>query len=126
MAEHHTHGNDGKKMAEKEANAMAKHGLTERAEKGRALSGSISVRGGTIEGIVVSAKAPKTVTVERILTKYVPKYERYKKIKSRVKAHNPETISAKEGDRVLIGETRKLSKTKSFVVMEILERGKDA
>src|SRR3989338_3070403 len=83
---------------------------------------NLSVRGSVLTGLVVSAKAPKTVTVERIITKYVPKYERYKKIKSRVKAHNPESLNAKEGDMVLIGETRKLSKTKNFVVMQIMKR----
>jgi len=81
-----------------------------------------SVRGAVLTGLVVSAKAPKTVTVERIITKYVPKYERYKKTKSKVKAHNPESINAKEGDMVVIGETRKISKTKNFVVLEILKK----
>ena len=79
-----------------------------------------SIRGNIFEGKVVSAKANKTVTVERILTQYLAKYERYKKIRSRLKAHNPESINAKEGDWVRVGETRRISKTKSFVVMEIL------
>src|SRR3989338_9977639 len=83
---------------------------------------NLSVRGSVLTGLVVSAKAPKTVTVERIITKYVPKYERYKKTKSKVKAHNPDSIGAKEGDIVTIGETRKLSRTKSFVVIEIVKR----
>jgi len=83
----------------------------------------VSVRGNTLTGLVVSAKAPKTVTVERKITSYVSKYQRYKKGKSKIQAHNPESINAKEGDTVKIGETRKLSKTKSFIVLEILEKG---
>src|SRR3989338_375816 len=82
-----------------------------------------SVRGQLLTGIVVSAKAPKTVTVERQITKYIKKYERYKKAKSKVQAHNPQEINAKEGDMVLIGETRKISKTKNFVVLKILKSG---
>jgi len=82
-----------------------------------------SVRGALLTGTVVSARAPKTVTIERIITRYMPKYERYKKIKSRVRAHNPENINAKEGDVVKIGETRKISKTKSFIVVEIVKKG---
>ncbi|MCR4368424.1 MAG: 30S ribosomal protein S17 [archaeon] len=82
-----------------------------------------SVRGAAFVGLVSSAKMPKTVTVERTLTRYIPKYERYKKTKSKVKAHNPETINAKEGDIVRIGETRKISKTKSFIVLEIIKEG---
>ncbi len=82
--------------------------------------GSISIRGNVFTGKVVSAKPQKTVVVKREITHYVPKYERYKKISSKIAAHNPECISAKEGDIVRIGETRKLSKTKSFVIMEIV------
>ena len=80
-----------------------------------------SVRGNIFTGTVVSAKSPKTVIVERTLTHFVKKYERYKKVKSRIPAHNPLEINAKEGDTVRIGETRKLSKTKSFIVLEIMK-----
>ena len=83
------------------------------------------IRGNIYYGKVVSAKANKTVTVERELVQYLPKYERYKKIRSRVKAHNPISISAKEGDWVKIGETRRISKTKSFIVMEVLSGKKE-
>jgi small subunit ribosomal protein S17 len=77
------------------------------------------IRGDIFVGKVVSAKANKTVSVEREITHYVRKYERYKKVKSKISAHNPGNI-AKEGDMVRIGETRKISKTKSFAVMEVL------
>ena len=82
----------------------------------------MSVRGAVLQGKVVSARMAKTVVVQRTIVRYVPKFERYKKIRSKVKAHNPPEINAKEGDIVKIGETRKLSKTKSFVVLEIIKR----
>ncbi|MCD6247784.1 MAG: 30S ribosomal protein S17 [Candidatus Diapherotrites archaeon] len=82
--------------------------------------GNVKVRGATFIGKVISAKPTRTVTVERTLIEYVPKFERYKKKRSRIHAHNPECVNAKEGDTVLIGETRKLSKTKSFVVLKVL------
>jgi small subunit ribosomal protein S17 len=78
----------------------------------------LSIRGNVFTGKVISDKRNKTVTVERKLTQFNPKYERYKKIKSKVAAHNPPEINAKEGDIVKIGETRKISKTKSFIVLE--------
>lgn len=81
--------------------------------------GHLKVRGNIFSGTVKSAKSPKTASIERALFRYVPKYERYKKTKSRVYAHNPECINAQEGDTVTIGETRKLSKTKCFVVLKI-------
>ncbi len=83
--------------------------------------GSLSVRGNLIEGKVVRAKAPKTVLVERELIKYIPKYERYRKVRSRIAAYCPDCIALREGDVVQIGETRKLSKTKSFAVLKKVE-----
>ena len=85
------------------------------------IHGQLKVRGGEFLGRVVSAKAAKSATVERQLVKRVSKYERHKKIRSKVYAYNPECISAKEGDTVKIGETRKLSKTKSFAILEIVK-----
>jgi len=86
--------------------------------------GSISVRGNVFTGAVISAKPSKTVIVERVIVKFVPKYERYAKSKSRVYAHNPDCIGAKEDDIVRVGETRRLSKTKSFVVLKIVGKKK--
>ena len=84
------------------------------------IHGVISVRGTLFTGVVVSAKPGKTVAVERTIVRYVPKYERYAKSKSRIYAHNPNCINAKEDDIVKVGETRKLSKTKSFVVLKVV------
>jgi ribosomal protein S17 len=55
--------------------------------------------------------------------KYIPKYERYERRKTRVTAHNPDCIKAKEGDVVVIGECRSLSKTKSFIILAKLAEG---
>ncbi|MFH1257187.1 MAG: 30S ribosomal protein S17 [Candidatus Diapherotrites archaeon] len=90
-----------------------------------ALHGSLKVRGNLFTGKVVSAKAEKTVVVEREIMHFVHKYERYKKTVSRIAAYNPKCIDAKENDIVKIGETRRLSKTKSFVVLEKIGHAKD-
>ncbi len=78
----------------------------------------ISTRGRTFTGVVVSDKMSKTVTVEWTRRQYIPKYERYQIRRTRVKAHNPEEIDAREGDIVTIKETRPLSKTKHFIVIK--------
>ena len=80
-------------------------------------------RGREFVGTVISARMQKTVTVEWERRKYIQKYERYLKARTRIKAHNPSTLAAEEGDVVRIRECRPLSKTKSFVVVEKL--GKD-
>jgi len=82
---------------------------------------TLKTRGRTFKGVVVSSKAQKTVTVEWNRRVYVPKYERYQNKRSKVKAHNPEEIDAKEGDTVIINECRPISKTKKFVVTEVVK-----
>jgi small subunit ribosomal protein S17 len=86
------------------------------------MENNISVRGKSFVGTVVSSKMHRTVVVEWERRVLIPKYERYEKRKSKVKAHNPDTINAQEGDIVRIQETRPLSKTKHFVVLEILTK----
>jgi small subunit ribosomal protein S17 len=73
-----------------------------------------------MDGTVVSDKAARTVVVQREYLKYVSKYERHEKRKSKLHAHNPDCIAAKIGDRVRLAECRPLSKTKTFVVVQVL------
>jgi small subunit ribosomal protein S17 len=72
-------------------------------------------------GLVVSDKMNKTrvVAVERTFRH--PRYERVIKRTSRFKAHD-ERNEAHVGDRVLIIETRPLSKDKRWRIKEILQR----
>jgi small subunit ribosomal protein S17 len=72
-------------------------------------------------GLVVSDKMSKTrvVAVERSFRH--AQYERVIKRTSRFKAHD-ERNEAHVGDRVLIVETRPLSKDKRWRIKEILER----
>ena len=74
-------------------------------------------------GRVVSDKADKTVTV--MLERQVkhPLYGKYIKRSTKVHAHD-EDNSCGQGDLVRILECRPLSKTKSWRVVEIMERAK--
>lgn len=81
---------------------------------------TVGVRGKVFTGLVVNDKMTRTVTIVWTRRTYVPKYERYEKKKSKLKAHNPNCIGAKKGDVVRIVETRPLSKTKHFTVIEVL------
>ncbi len=81
--------------------------------------GELPVRGQVLRGVVVSDKMNSTVVVQRAFVKKVAKYERYEKRKTKVHAHNPPCMNAKAGDNVTIAECRPLSKTKSFVVVEV-------
>ena len=81
--------------------------------------GELPVRGQILEGIVTSDKAERTITVERSFYKFIRKFERYEKRKSKINAHKPDCIDLKVGDSVKIAECRPLSKTKHFVVIEV-------
>lgn len=83
--------------------------------------GSITVRGSIIKGKVLSSRMTDSVIVGWDFITYIPKYERYKKERSKVAAHNPSCVNAKEGDTVLIGECRPISKTKKFVVLKVIK-----
>ncbi|MBD3398522.1 30S ribosomal protein S17 [Candidatus Micrarchaeota archaeon] len=93
--------------------------------KGNKQKRPISSRGARIVGRVVSDKNKKTVVVERDLMKKISKYKRMARERSRVQAHNPDEIEAKVGDIVRIGETRKISKTKSWIVLEVISKAEE-
>ena len=79
----------------------------------------------TRQGYVVSDKMDKTVVVEVEDRVKHALYGKVMRRSSKVKAHD-ENNSAGIGDRVLIMETRPLSATKRWRVVEILERAKSA
>ena len=73
----------------------------------------------TREGVVVSDKMTKTrvVVIERVFRH--PQYERVITRSKRLKAHDEQNAS-KVGDRVLIEETRPLSKEKRWRILQVL------
>ena len=71
------------------------------------------------QGIVVSDKMQKTRVVEVVRLVQHPLYKKYIKVKRRFKAHDEEN-KTKVGDKVLIEETRPLSKEKHFRIVKIL------
>ena len=82
---------------------------------------SFPVRGRTLTCKVRKIGANKTVAVGWTRLFYIPKYQRYEKRRSKVLAHVPPCIKVKEGDKVRIAETRPISKSKNFVIVEKLE-----
>lgn len=78
-----------------------------------------------LEGVVVSDKMQKTAVVEVSHTRKHPKYLKYYTISKRFKAHN-ENNEYKTGDRVVIEETRPLSKDKYFTIVKLIKKGRAA
>ena len=77
----------------------------------------------TREGLVVSDKMEKTVVVAVEDRVKHPLYGKVIRRTNKLKAHD-ETNQVGVGDRVLIMETRPLSATKRWRVVEVLERAK--
>lgn len=79
--------------------------------------GTLRVRGIILEGKLVKFRANKTGVVEREYIYYDSKYKRYERRRSRIHVHIPPCLDVKEGDNVIIGETRPIAKSVSFVVL---------
>ena len=73
------------------------------------------------EGVVVSDAMQKTrvVRIERVFRH--PRYQRVIRVAKKLKAHD-ENNESKVGDRVLIEETRPLSKEKRWRIRAIVSR----
>ena len=77
----------------------------------------------TVIGYVVSDKMEKTIVVELESRVQHPKYGKIIRTTSKVKAHD-ENGTAGIGDRVTLMETRPLSATKRWRLVEVLEKAK--
>jgi small subunit ribosomal protein S17 len=75
------------------------------------------------QGTVVSSKADKTITVRIDVARRHPAYEKIVRQSSTLRAHD-ESNEAGEGDLVKIVETRPLSRTKRWRLVEVLEKAK--
>lgn len=72
--------------------------------------------GRKLQGIVVSDKMKKTIVVAVSQNKKHPKYQKYFTVTRRLKAHD-ENNEYRVGDKVMIQETRPLSKEKRWKVI---------
>ncbi|MBI2133266.1 30S ribosomal protein S17 [Candidatus Woesearchaeota archaeon] len=88
------------------------------SDKNCPFHGTLKIRGRTFTGIVGSTKMRKTANIEMERTGYIRKYQRYEKKMTRIKAHNPDCISARQGEKVTAMECRPISKTKKFVIIK--------
>ncbi|KAJ4763468.1 hypothetical protein LUZ62_073843 [Rhynchospora pubera] len=94
-------------------------------------TGSVSIRGRILAGTCHSAKMNRTIIVRRNYLHFVKKYQRsilqeipkYEKRHSNIPAHISPCFRVKEGDHVIIGQCRPLSKTVRFNVLKVIPAG---
>jgi small subunit ribosomal protein S17 len=77
----------------------------------------------TRQGIVVSDKASKTITVRIDVARRHPRYEKVVRTSTTLHAHD-EQGDAHIGDTVVVRESRPLSRTKRWRLVEVVERAK--
>jgi small subunit ribosomal protein S17 len=73
------------------------------------------------QGFVVSSKMNKTIVVQIDTKKAHPQFGKIITVSNKFHAHD-EKNEAKPGDEVLIMETRRLSKTKTWRLVEIVKK----
>jgi len=88
-------------------------------ENNNPFNGSLSIRGKIFEGIVINAKAKGTVVIERGSLIEFTKFKRFGRSKNKIHAHVPSNLDIQEGDHVVAAECRPISKSVSFVVVEV-------
>ena len=75
------------------------------------------------QGVVVSDKADKTITVRIDTARRHRRYEKIVRSSSTLHAHD-ENNDAHEGDTVRVIESRPLSRTKRWRLVDVLERAR--
>ena len=88
-------------------------------ENNNPFNGSLSIRGKIFEGIVINAKAKGSVVIERESLIDFTKFKRFGRSKNKIHAHVPSNLDIQEGDYVVAAECRPISKSVSFVVVEV-------
>ncbi|MBI4451730.1 30S ribosomal protein S17 [Candidatus Woesearchaeota archaeon] len=96
--------------------------MTECNDKNCPKHHGLKTRGRTFTGTVIASRMQRTATIEWPRTRYITKFERYGPARTRIKAHNPACLNAKNGDVVEIAECRPLSKTKKFTITQVIGR----
>ncbi|AAU04105.1 30S ribosomal protein S17 [Rickettsia typhi str. Wilmington] len=71
-----------------------------------------------LQGVVISSKTDKTVTVKVERKFKHPIYKKFVKVSKKYAAHDIEN-KYREGDKVSIVESRPISKTKTWVVVNV-------
>ncbi len=85
--------------------------------------GTTRIRGKITQGVVVSKKLRNSVIIRRDYVQFIKKFQRYERRNTRISVHLPECLwyEIEVGDLVRVGESRKISKTKSFIVLDKIE-----
>jgi small subunit ribosomal protein S17 len=111
-----------RRLQERSKRTAAREGAPAAAPQAPLRGDSVGARK-TRQGIVVSDKADKTITVRIDVARRHRRYEKIVRSSSTLHAHD-ENNEAHEGDVVRVIESRPLSRTKRWRLVDVLERAR--
>ena len=79
-----------------------------------------------MSGVVKSTKMKRTIIIRMDYLHYIRKYQRYEKRHTNIAAHVSPCFRVKEGDKVVVGQCRPISKTVRFNVLRVIPFGNSA
>jgi small subunit ribosomal protein S17 len=88
-------------------------------ESNNPFNGSLTIRGKLFEGVVINAKAKGTAVIQKESPVYFKKFKRFGRSKNKIHAHIPSNLNVQKGDYVVAAECRPISKSVSFVIVEV-------
>jgi len=88
-------------------------------ESNNPFNGSLTIRGKLFEGVVINSKAKGTAVIQKESPVYFKKFKRFGRSKNTIHAHIPSNLNVQKGDYVVAAECRPISKSVSFVIVEV-------
>ena len=89
-------------------------------------TGNVSIRGRILTGVVKSTKMNRTIVMRMDYLHFIRKYQRYEKRHTNIAAHISPCFRCNEGDKVVVGQCRPLSKTVRFNTLKVIPSGSKA
>ena len=85
-------------------------------------TGNVSIRGRLMRGVVHSIAMKRSIVIRRDYLHYIEKYQRYMKRHKNFTVHCSPAFEPKVGDEVIVGQTRPLSKTIRYNVLQLIAK----
>ena len=83
----------------------------------------MNIRGKLITGVIKTTKMKNTVIIRKDYLHYIKKYNRFEKRHKNTPVHVSPAFRLKQGDEILAGQCRPISKTVRFNVLKVIPSG---
>jgi len=96
--------------------------LSQLAQRGFRLpvAGNVNIRGKLITGVIKTTKMKNTIIIRKDYLHYIKKYNRFEKRHKNTPVHVSPAFRVKQGDEILAGQCRPISKTVRFNMLKVI------